>query len=194
MKRELIGLIVASAIALAGCGGSNSGGTLDITENGTYDVGGYDQVVVHIGDEGQGGGGEEATAKSDQALVLDRVQFKGFSMDAPTEMVEGYTEQELTENDHVLLHMSDEVTSLSCSCMDLHGLDQEVSDYNDGPQEDVNGITMAVKHEHVGNSRSIQVDFIYDGSLYSISFYYPVERDDYYSDYAEEFYRTIQMN
>lgn len=192
MERKLIRLIVASVLMLVGCGGKGGDGTLEVTENGTYDVSGYSQVVVHVGDEGQDG--EEAPVISDQALVLDRVQFKGLSMDVPTEMVEGYTAQELTENDNVLLHMPDEVTSLGCSCMDLQGLQQDVADYNDGPQEDVNGITMAVKHEHVGSSRSIRVDFIYNDSLYSISFYYPVERDDYYSDYAEEFYRTIQMN
>lgn len=190
--------LLASSLLLAGCGGASGGGTLDITENGTYDVSGYDQVVVHVG-EGEGAAAEQEPQQEAgaQDLGLVRVQFKRFSMEVPGAMVEGYTEAELTENEGVNLSMKDEkdenVSTLYISGMDLLGLEVELGDYTDAPQEDVNGILMGIKHEHVGDQRSVEATFIHEGVLYRIDLYYPVAQDELYAEYADQFYRTIQM-
>lgn len=198
MKRSTMGFILASSLLLAGCGRAGGGGTLDITENGTYDVSGYDQVVVHVG-EGEGAAAEQEPQQEAgaQDLGLVRVQFKRLSMEVPGAMVEGYTEAELTENESIYLSApgaeAGNGSRLTISPIDLLGSERELSDYTDAPQEDVNGITMGVKHEHFGDQRNVQVVFIHGGLLYQIDLFYPVAQDELYAEYADQFYRTIQM-
>jgi len=199
MKRSTMGFILASSLLLAGCGGASGGGTLDITENGAYDVSGYDQVVVHVG-EGEGVAAEQEPQQEAvvQDLGLVRVQFKHFSMDVPGAMVEGYTEAELTENESIYLSApgveAGNDSKLTIHSMDLLGSERGLGDFTDAPQEDVNGITMGVKHEHLADQRNVQVTFIHGGFLYQMDLFYPVAQDELYAEYADQFYRTIQMN
>lgn len=204
MKRAVSGALIAIALMLAGCGGNGGGGTLDITENGTYDVSGYDQVTVHVGDDEQandaGDSANEATAELDQTLVLTRVQFRDFSMEVPAEMVEGYTEQELSESSVMTLTGKDvpnattyRPTSLDFTTMESSGA-ITLEQVSDAPQEDVNGITMAIRHQHVADSRYVEAAFIYNNTVYTLHFSYPTDFDEKYNEYADQFYRTIQMN
>lgn len=199
MRRSTMGFILASSLLLAGCGGASGGGTLDITENGTYDVSGYDKVVVNVGGEAQEDAGIAPTESGQgQSLNLTRVQLRGFSMEVPANMVEGYTDAELTENDSVHFRVQNDDGSsfadLSTVGTSAAGARYDIGLYNDGPQEEVNGINMAVKHSHSGNLRIVQVDFINAESLYTVQLMYSVDADDLYAEYADQFYRTIQVN
>lgn len=200
MERKLIGLIVASALMLVGCGGKGGDGTLEVTENGTYDVSGYSQVVVHVGDDGQADGSGETSADLDQTLVLTRVQFRDFSMEVPAEMVEGYTEQELSESSVMTLVGKDEPNATTYSPTNLDFTTMETSgsitldQVSDAPQEDVNGITMAIRHQHLADNRFVEAAFIYNDMVYTLHFSYPTDFDEKYNEYADQFYRSIQMN
>ena len=198
MRRSLAGILLVSTLLLAGCGGGNGvGKVMEITENGTYDVSGYDQVVVAVGDEVQDAvEGHAESAANDAGLNLVRAKLKYFSMEVPELMVKDYTEQELTEDDmHTFMFEIDNNVDcmLSITAMKTGGT-SPLETFSDGPQEEVNGIVMAIKHEHAGDQRKVRVDFIEDGVLHTITLYYPVARYDVYGDYAEQFYRTIQMN
>lgn len=193
-----MGSMLAISLLLAGCGSRTSGGVLDITENGTYDVSGYDQVVVHVG---EGDRSQEVIVEDPvpevQDLGLTRVQFSGFSMEIPAVMVEGYTEAELTENDSFSFTMNEgtaDISTLSILFYDTQGFFSDLSIYNDAPIEDVNGINMAIRHSHFGDGRSIDVDFLYNDRLYSLDLSYPVSQDALFADYADGFYRSIEMN
>lgn len=198
MRRAVIGALLASAMLLPGCA-SQGNGSLEITENGTYDVSGYSQVVVNVG----GGEAEESTAEesvSSEDLNLVRVQFRDFSMEVPAEMVEGFTDQELSENSHMTLFGKDvpnkttyRQTTLDFTTMETLGaltLDQA----SDAPQEEINGITMAIRHQHVADSRDVEASFIYNDILYTVHLAYMTDFDEKYGEYADQFYRTIQMN
>ncbi len=195
MRRTVAGALLASALLLGGCG-SQGGGSLEITENGTYDVSGYSQVVVSVSE----GEAETATdeGKAPESLNLVRAQFRGFSMEVPDTMVEGYTEAELTENSTLSLSTRSEdgsgLAMLSINEMDASGGTLTLEDFSDAPQEDVNGIPMAVRHRHGGSSRDIEVKFMYEGALYTVILNHSTSWDDLYGDYSEQFYRTIQMN
>ena len=80
MRRSTMGFILASSLLLAGCGGASGGGTLDITENGTYDVSGYDQVVVHVGEgvAAEQKSQQEADAQQDIHDVFCPLRLHGF--------------------------------------------------------------------------------------------------------------------
>lgn len=193
-----LGVVLAASLSLVGCGSRGSGGSLDITENGTYDVSGYDQVVVHVGEGGQS---PEVVVEDPvpevQDLGLTRVQFSDLSMEIPAVMVEGYTEEELTENNIYILRMDtggDRSSGLTVEWSPVFGLYTDISECSDNPIEDVNGINMAVKHEHSGDSREVKVQFIYNDNRYSIYLDYPVEQDALFADYADGFYRSIEMN
>lgn len=193
-----MGSVLAISLALVGCGGRSSGGVLDITENGTYDVSGYDQVVVHVGEGGQNPEVVvEDPAPEVQDLGLTRVQFKSFSMEVPAAMVEGYTEEELTENDSFTFNLNQGTalqSTLSIYWTPVFGFYSDISEINDAPIEDVNGINMAVNHKHMGENREVAVEFLYNDNLYRISLFYPVEKDALFADYADGFYWTIEMN
>ena len=193
MKRALMGTALAVVIAIAGCGGQPSG-SLEITENGTYDVSQYSQVVVNVGGEEV----EEVAAEPEIPTSLDlvRVQFKGFSMEVPADMVEGYTEAELTENSTLSFNSRDAENTgyamLYINMLDLGG-GSTLESFSDAPQEDVNGIAMAVRHSHGGDSREIKVNYVYENTLYSVYLNHSISWDELYADYSEQFYRTIQM-
>ena len=194
----VMGSVLAISLLLSGCGSRTSGGTLDITENGTYDVSGYDQAVVHVGEGDQS---QEVIVEDPvpevQDLGLTRVQFSNFSMEIPAAMVEGYTEQELTENDSFSFTMDGGDTyrsSLTIYWMPIDGLYSDISEFTDDPVEDVNGINMAIGHDHVGDSRNIDVHYLYNDTMYVLSLYYPISNDALFADYAEGFYRSIEMN
>ena len=186
----LLGASAAALLFLAGCG-NQSGDSLEITENGTYDVSGYSEVVVNVGDE------QEPASIDSDAVEFVRVQFKGFSMEVPAPMVESYTEAELTENDVITLGylspVSGQYVSLNVTRYDYMG-SSALENISDAPQQDVNGITMAIGHKHYGDLRSIDVNFFYEGILYSIDFGYPVSEDELFAEYAESFYCTIEMD
>lgn len=192
-----LGSVLAISLLLSGCGSRTSGGTLDITENGTYDVSGYDQVVVHVGEGGQSPEVVvEDPAPEVQDLGLTRVQFSDFSMEIPAAMVEGYTEEELTENTYFTLNMthgSNQISGLIIGQSQVFGSYTDISERSDAPIEDVNGINMAVKHEHAGDRREVKVEFVYNDNRYSITLHYPVEQDALFADYADGFYRSIEM-
>ena len=175
---------------MTGCGGQG-GETLEITENGTYDVSNYSQVVVSVGES------TNETAAAVQDLDLVRVQFKGFSMEVPSAMVEGYTEAELTENDVITLSRQGLVDSgyesILIQMSDAWGIN-DIGSYSDAPQEDVNGTVMSIRHQHPGDSRRIDVAFINNDRIYSINLSYPTALDDLYADYSENFYRTIELS
>lgn len=189
MKRELTGLALATALLMTGCAGQG-GETLEITENGTYDVSNYSQVVVSVGES------TDEAAAAVQDLDLVRVQFKGFSMEVPSAMVEGYTEAELTENDSVHLSrqglIEGSTETISIYEMDTYG-SGGLESFSDAPQEDINGIVMSIKHEHIGDSRRIQVMFMNGDILNTVNLHYPTVLDELYADYSESFYRTIQL-
>lgn len=195
MKCGLMGAAMALALVLAGCGNQPSG-TLEITENGTHDVSNYAQVVVSIAEEERGEALPESVIPG--SLNLARVQFRGFSMEVPAELVEGYTEAELTENDTLTFTNPDlysgEYVSVGFSRMELHGLEASVDQYSDAPQEEVSGVMMAVKHGHSGDLRDVEVQFIAHDALYRVTLYYSVALDSLFADYSEQFYRSIQID
>lgn len=202
MGKRIIVALLGAALLATGCG--KSGGSLEITENGTYDVSGYSEVRVTVGEGEQTADpdGAPVDAESDDGLKLVRVQLKDFSMEVPAEFVENYTEQELVENDlhtfygHDELEGSDATAQLSISAMAAYGDPSEtLSLLFDAPQEDVNGITMAIKHTNLGgNTRCIEIGFVYGEKLYSLSLLHDVGLDGKYESYDDNFFRTIQMN
>lgn len=202
MRIKTIGLLLATTLLITGCSNQASG-TLEITENGTYDVANYSQVVVNVeNDEADEAILDETERNTNEQRSLDlvRAQFKGFSMDVPTVLAEDYTEAELTENDNVTLqHTQESGYGTEYLFVDQYTYEwrtsgPEIESFNDGPQEDVGGITMAIKHGHNGDTRSIDVAFVNGNTIYTVALSYPVALDDLYSDYAEEFYRTIQLD
>lgn len=199
MRCTIARLLLASALLLMGCSGdSGSGEILEITENGIFDVSGYSQVVVSVESEDQTAGeGNAEPAVSDIEFDLVRAHFKYFSMEVPDLMVKDYTEQELTEDSMQTLMIKgaddNDVCMLSIHSMEMHGT-ISLEDFSDGPQSDIDGIVMAIKHEHVNEQRNVKVNFVGDNVLHTVTLTYPVARDDVYGDYAEQFYRTIQMN
>ena len=74
-----------------------------------------------------------------------------------------------------------------------HALFSDLSIFSDAPIENVNGISMAIRHSHFGESRVIDVDFLYNDRLYSLSLHYPISQDALFADYADKFYRSIEM-
>lgn len=169
-------------------------GTLEITENGTYDVSGYSEVVVDVDIDTS----DEVPLGEEQVeFELQRVRFKGFSMEVPSSFVEDYTETELSDGSAVTLHAPnpDGTTrgSLYISSYDSYGL-ITLEDWSDAPREDVNGITMAIGHSHPGDMREVTVEFIESDRFYSLQFTYPVSQEELYADYSDQFYHTIEFD
>lgn len=194
MKQGLLGVALSLSFVIAGCG-SQPSGTLEVIENGTYDVSGYSQVVVNVGGDDLGKvAAEEGVPES---LNLVRTQFKGLSMEVPAELVEGYTEAELTENNMIILSdpeaFSGNYANVSISRSEMSGLDISLDQFTDAPQEDINGTVMAIRHIHGGDMRRVEVQFIANDSLYNVTVSYSMALDSLFSDYSEQFYRSIQI-
>lgn len=206
MRRWHLGAIIAIALFAMGCA-SQPSGSLEITENGTYDVTGYAEVVVNVetGEqdqtEPQDASEPEPEPQAPVDLNLVRVQFDGFSMELPAVMVEGYTEAELMENTCFTFFGESSPTGFSNRLYISFTLDAPANTVygsyellGGAPTEDVNGITMAIQHERLVDGHSVKVEYCYAGKLYRLELSYDDYYADLYGDYSEQFYRTIRMD
>lgn len=186
MRMRVIGVALASTLLLAGCGGNKA------TEGGPHDA---NEVL-------QSQGGNAAKREQSQMTIDDsklnfkEVQLKDYSMEIPLEMLESVPSYDLTAKSNLMFKGKEEAEGRTARLMlsTMEGQkDKKLEDISSAEQQDVNGITMAVDREIVGDTMDYKVDFLHEGTIYRLNLIYSSELDGRYGEYAAEFYKTIKM-
>lgn len=185
MRMRVIGVVFASTLLLAGCGGGSTDGPHDANE------------VL----ETQGGNAAKREQSQmtidDSKLTFKEVQLKDYSMEIPLEMLESVPSYDLTAKSNLIFKGKEEAEGRTARLMisTMEGQKgKKLKDISSAEQQDVNGIKMAVDREIVGDTMDYKVDFIHKGTIYRLNLIYSSELDPRYGDYAGKFFKTIKMN
>ena len=186
MRRVICCVLCALAVVslISGCSGDDAANSEDISTN-----------------MEQGADGGQA-----DAVMLETVQFNGFAMDIPAGWAERYGD--LTAIDGVVQLQQSEDLFLTISVFGSTNNSSTPSEDNPsvnsalmdleagrGSQVDVDGHIGCLQKSQYGSEQKYvdSLRWFVDDTSYSVSVSYPQSEYDYYAEFIDDFYRTIEM-